>query len=143
MSGDDGWWARRLGHQQPPPQQQPNYNVPGTHRQQQPQQYPVQPQQFQPQPQPYPQQQQQPSIEEQLQHVQVTPENFKELSKHWKGGKGMQEENHPCPECGGGHYYSRSQGARRGPTPAPHCFDCGYNGLFEQADQATWQAGAG
>ncbi len=40
--------------------------------------------------------------------------------------------NTNCPSCGSNLYFSRAQGIRRGPPPAPQCGECGYNGLFEQ-----------
>jgi hypothetical protein len=71
---------------------------------------------------------------------QVTIENLFGAMGFWRGGKAHQIDREPCPECGSNQYYSRSQGARRGPPPAPHCYNCGYNGLFEQGDATTWGA---
>ena len=81
--------------------------------------------------------QQQTSDVDQLEH---TPENIKMLMNYWTGGEGTKTETNRCPACGGNHYFSRSQGTMRGPAPAPMCYSCGYNGMFEQADQATWSA---
>jgi predicted RNA-binding Zn-ribbon protein involved in translation (DUF1610 family) len=69
----------------------------------------------------------------------VTLENLYEMAGHWHGGKAHQVDTQPCPNCGSNQFFSRSQGIRRGPPPAPHCYNCGYNGLFEQGDMATWE----
>ena len=48
-----------------------------------------------------------------------------------------------CPNCGANLFYEKlTKGPRRGPEPAPHCFTCGYNGLFEQGLEGNW-AGSG
>ena len=57
----------------------------------------------------------------------VTIHNFAEAMGWWKGGKGQQEQD-PCPRCGR-TLWSRSEGVRRGPPPAPLCYHCGYNGM--------------
>lgn len=118
MSNDSDWYARRLGNPQP---QQRNY--PPTHIQQvpaptySPQQQPQQPQQG-----------------------GRTVETIYEAAQYWQGGEAHRTERNSCPRCGGQHYYSRSQGIARGPSPAPMCFDCGYNGMFDQGDPGTWGA---
>lgn len=118
MSTDNDWWARRLGNspQRTPvyPQQQPVYQAP--------QQQPVHPQAPQAQPQ-----------------FKVTPENLYEAAMQWQGGQAARTETQPCPQCGGGHYFSRTNGPSRGPAPAPMCYDCGYNGMFIQGDPSVWQ----
>lgn len=111
MEHDPNWYAQKLGGNapaQPQSYQQPQYPV----------QQPQVPQQQVPQP--------------QQQMPQVTADNFKQAMNYWQGGEAMRTERNPCPKCGGQHYYSRSQGTMRGPAPAPLCFDCGYNGNFEQ-----------
>ena len=40
--------------------------------------------------------------------------------------KGMLTETDLCPQCGGGNYFSRSNGVLRGHAPMPHCYDCGF-----------------
>ena len=131
MSNDSGWWSRHLGT---PQHQQPSY--PPTGYQQQPNQY-AQPQYPQQHPQ-YPNQQQAPQYQQQ-QQVKVTPENLFEAAKTWQGGEATRNETQPCPKCGSGHYFSRAGGNTRGPSPAPVCYTCGYNGMFVQGDPATWQ----
>jgi hypothetical protein len=57
-------------------------------------------------------------------------------------GKGARLNPDPCPNCGGKMFYANLGLKRRGPPPAPHCFTCGYNDLFEQGVEANWQGGA-
>lgn len=56
-----------------------------------------------------------------------------------KGGKLNPD---PCPQCGGNLFYADLGLKRRGPTPAPHCFTCGYNEMFEQGLESNWQGGS-
>ena len=121
MSTDNDWWAKRLGN--PQPQQTPIY----------PQQQPQYPQQYQQQP-AHPQ-----APNATPQQIRVTPENLYDAAMMWQGGEATRTETQSCPKCGGGHYYSRSGGVSRGPSPAPMCFDCGFNGMFTQGDPAVWQ----
>ena len=58
-------------------------------------------------------------------------------------GKGARLNPDPCPNCGGTLFYDDLGLKRRGPPPAPHCFNCGYNGLFEQGLEGNWQSAAG
>jgi hypothetical protein len=54
-------------------------------------------------------------------------------------GVGHQLNPNGCPSCGNHLYYEKlTKGPRRGPEPAPHCFACGYNGLFEQGLEGNW-----
>jgi len=118
MASDSDWWAKRLGNK---PQQTPIY----PEQQYQQQQYPQQQQQQ------YPQQQQQ--------QPKVTAANLFDAAMTWQGGPATRTETQSCPQCGGGHYFSRTNGPSRGPAPAPMCYDCGYNGMFIQGDPANWQ----
>lgn len=87
-----------------------------------------------------------PTQEHTLQNVQqvpqqppkVTVENLAEAAAFWKGGQGSQSSAMPCPRCGGPHFYTDMGTSARGVQPAPHCFNCGYNGLFEQGLAASW-----
>ncbi len=127
MSNDSGWWSRKLGT---PQQQQQTPIYPQ-------QQYPQQQQQQQQQ---YPQQQQQQQYpQQQQQQIKVTAANLFDAAMTWQGGPAARTETQSCPQCGGGHYFSRSNGPSRGPAPAPMCYDCGYNGMFIQGDPANWQ----
>ena len=58
-------------------------------------------------------------------------------------GKGAKLNPDPCPNCGGNLFYADLGLKRRGPPPAPHCFTCGYNEMFEQGLESNWQGGAG
>ena len=54
-------------------------------------------------------------------------------------GEGHRTNRHPCPRCGGDHFFVNLQTSKRSPSPAPRCFDCGYNdGMFEQGQQSSW-----
>lgn len=43
----------------------------------------------------------------------------------WQGRDAAKEQER-CPSCNSPRYFSRQQGIRRGPPPAPECFECGY-----------------
>lgn len=71
----------------------------------------------------------------------VTIENIYEAAGYWHGGKAHQVDKNPCPRCGSNQFYSRAHGIKRGPPPAPHCYNCGYNdGMFDQGLASTWGA---
>lgn len=62
-----------------------------------------------------------------------------EAIRLWKGGEAARKENHSCPECGGGLVFSRSKGTMiNGASPAPRCYECGWNGRYSQGEQASW-----
>ena len=57
----------------------------------------------------------------------------------WKGGEAHRREGSlSCPRCGSKNVFSRANGGSLGHSPAPRCFECGWNGLYEQADQTSW-----
>lgn len=58
----------------------------------------------------------------------------------WRGGEAHRVDGHlSCPRCGGKNIFSRVNGqTTMNKAPAPRCFECGWNGLYEQADQASW-----
>lgn len=125
MNSDSSWYARRFGGQQQPQAQglrpaagpPPGY-VPGG----------------------YPQPQQPQQQYAQAPKPKVTIENLWGAMLEWNGGKAHKIDAEPCPECGSARYYSRTgEGTRRGPPPAPHCFDCGFNGMFQQGMATSWQ----
>jgi hypothetical protein len=127
MNSDSSWYSRKFGGQQQPQAQRPPPGyIPGYQPPQQPQQFAPQ-QQVQQAPQAPP---------------KVTIDNLWGAMQVWRGGKAHKIDAEPCPECGSARYYSRTgEGARRGPPPAPHCFDCGYNGMFQQGMASSWQPG--
>jgi len=58
-------------------------------------------------------------------------------SNRWKGGEGARETRTTghCPNCGSNNYFSRSADKKMTASgmmaPAPHCFACGHNGMFD------------
>jgi len=125
MSQD--WYARRLNQQQQPQAYQRQAPAPYQPPVPVQYQYVPQPHQHQVPPPPPP-------------NGSVTHENFMQMASQWRGGAAMKNDPGGCPECGSPRYYSRSKTVSRGPAPAPHCFDCGWNGLFDQGDPTTWGA---
>ena len=66
-----------------------------------------------------------------------------EAIRSWKGGEAHRKEaNNLCPECGSSNVFSRvSRGsgtAVNGNHPAPRCYECGWNGLYDQGIEANW-----
>ena len=125
MSDSSSWYSRKFGgnqqqqRPQPPQQRPPPGYVPGGYQQNQ---QVVQVQQQQP--------------------PKVDIENLWGAMQQWRGGKAHKIDAEPCPQCHSPRYYSRAgEGVRRGPPPAPHCFDCGFNGMFEQGMATSWQPG--
>lgn len=125
------WWANKLGGQQPQrggvvlppamprqPQQPPHHGQPGSY---------VQP----------PQQKEVDDPNRKL--------SLREAISRFSGGESARVEgNLRCPSCGSATGYTAFSGMSgmaagvMGNRPAPHCFECGYNGRFAQGDQANW-----
>lgn len=68
---------------------------------------------------------------------------FGEALKLWKGGEAMRKQGDmSCPECGSPNVFIRSSKSSsntvQGNSPAPRCFECGWNGLYDQASQSNW-----
>jgi hypothetical protein len=66
-----------------------------------------------------------------------------EALRLWKGGEAMRKEgNLTCPDCGSIYVFSRTgRGANsmiNGASPAPRCYECGWNGMYDQASQVNW-----
>lgn len=63
-----------------------------------------------------------------------------EALRLWKGGEAARREGGmTCPACGSRHVFSRAKGTMvNGATPAPRCFECGWNGIYEQGEQSSW-----
>jgi len=129
MSDNASWYARKMA-------QMREAVSPFAMRPQQPQ---PQPQQQDVMPQQYPQYPgQQPVLP-----PQVTLDNLWGAMHLWKGGPAARTNPDPCPNCGGNQWFERVTENRRGPSPAGHCYNCGYNGgMFTQGDQANWAAAA-
>lgn len=129
MSAAD-WYARKLGGGQapapvapshPPTTQSPYARLP----------YQPTPQQGQP----YQEQQYQPPEEA---PVEAGEDGswFQQMATRAASAKRpptvKAKETYNCPECGSNNFFTRASTRKRGPAPAPHCTECGYNGLFEQ-----------
>lgn len=127
------WWSKKLAGETPTPQR--TYATPPTSP---PVQIPVtrtQPMQS-------------PQAQAQSQNVldpnrapteQVT---MGEALRLWKGGEAMKKEgNMTCPDCGSIYVFSRTgRGAGsmiNGASPAPRCYECGWNGMYTQAIQGS------
>lgn len=62
-----------------------------------------------------------------------------EAVRLWRGGEATRREGDAyCPSCGSHLVFSRSKTSVSGHAPAPRCFSCGWNGVYEQGDQANW-----
>jgi len=59
-----------------------------------------------------------------------------------RGEAAKKQGNLTCPECGSGNVFVRTaKGGNttiNGNSPAPRCFECGWNGMYDQASQASW-----
>lgn len=120
------WWSKKLNGQQPTPQR--IYTTP-----------PVSPPTQIPQPTPMqaPQNMGNQSLLDpsRAPNEQIT---MGEALRLWKGGEAMRKEgNMTCPDCGSIYVFSRTgRGAGtmiNGVPPAPRCYECGWNGLYDQA----------
>ena len=135
---DASWYQRKLSQmRQSSPRPAANWNGDGRNTQggvagmnqvtfQQPQTAnPAQIRYLQPQPQP----------------DKVTIENLYEAAGYWRGGEAARTNPNQCPRCGGNQYFDNVKASKRGPAPAPHCYNCGYNdGMFDQGQASTWGA---
>jgi hypothetical protein len=132
------WYARKLGGARRPTGYQANLPPTGP-----PQQF-TQPQTYQPQhPQPVPYgQEYQPvtsqrpdnatwqamSSEDKAAAMVRHPEWWSDKQATVKAGEVFR-----CPSCGSNDFFTRQKmGSAMGQAPAPHCFSCGYNGMYEQ-----------
>jgi hypothetical protein len=126
----DNWFAKKLAEmrgQPAPPVQQPGYYPPGP-----PERWSPPGQQVVVIPTHQHQQFQQGVVDTPLpadEHGQV---HVWDAVQRWRGGRGTKTETAACPQCGGNNFFSRKNAVTRGHAPAPLCYDCGYNGLFEQ-----------
>jgi len=59
--------------------------------------------------------------------------------RSWQGGDAHRIDGGlTCPKCGSKNVFSRVNGSIGGKVPAPRCFECGWNSMYEQADQVSW-----
>lgn len=57
------------------------------------------------------------------------------------GGEARRRDTMNCPDCGSPYVFSRAKGTMvNGASPAPRCYECGWNGLYDQAQQAVWSS---
>ena len=130
------WWSRRLSNAPQPAQRTAPQSTPPSSP---PLRFPVQ---VPTTPQP---------VQHQQGRQQVLDENraptdnisMGDAIRLWKGGEAMRKEgNMSCPECGSPHVFGRSTRASNttvgGKAPAPRCFECGWNGLYNQAIEGSW-----
>jgi predicted nucleic-acid-binding Zn-ribbon protein len=66
-----------------------------------------------------------------------------EAIRMWKGGEAHRKEGtNTCPECGSHNVFSRTArhtgNSINGAHPAPRCYECGWNGLYDQGVEANW-----
>jgi predicted RNA-binding Zn-ribbon protein involved in translation (DUF1610 family) len=68
------------------------------------------------------------------------PESLSEALQrgHSNGGEAARNAMN-CPDCGSGNVFNRSKGnTLNGASPAPRCYECGWNGLYDQGQQGSW-----
>lgn len=61
----------------------------------------------------------------------------------WKGGEAARKQGDmSCPECGSQNIFVRTAKSGNtmvgGKSPAPRCFECGWNGMYDQGSQSSW-----
>lgn len=72
------------------------------------------------------------------------PESFSEALRMGitNGGEATRRDTMTCPACGGNYIFSRTNASGgtniNGSAPAPRCYTCGWNGKFQQGDEANW-----
>ena len=127
------WWSKKLVGQQPTPQR--TYQTP-------PSSPPVRI--------PHAQQPQTQAPQQQVNQNVLDPNRgptdqltMGEALRLWKGGEAHRKEgNMTCPDCGSIYIFTRTgRGAGttvNGASPAPRCYECGWNGMYDQASQANW-----
>lgn len=133
MSSD--WWSRRLSNAPQPATRATPQSTPPSSPLRFPVQVPTSPQ---------PAQHQQ-GRQQVLDENRAPTDNISmgDAIRLWKGGEAMRKEgNMTCPECGSSNVFGRSTRASNttvgGKAPAPRCFECGWNGLYNQAIEGSW-----
>jgi predicted nucleic-acid-binding Zn-ribbon protein len=133
MSND--WWSRRLSNNPQPASSQPKSTPPVSAPMRFPVQVPTQPQA-------------QPQVAGQQRVLDSTKAPTEQISmgdaiRLWQGGEAMRREGDmTCPDCGSRNVFGRSSRATNtsvsGKAPAPRCFECGWNGMYNQAIEGSW-----
>lgn len=127
------WWSKKLSGQRPTPSR-PVTTPPTTPpiRIPQPQQESVSP--------PPPQQQGGKQLADPSQPANAEV-SFSQALRNWSGGEASRN-NLTCPDCGSIYVFTRTGRGTgtmvNGATPAPRCYECGWNGLYDQASQGNW-----
>lgn len=74
----------------------------------------------------------------------IPPESLSEGLRrgNTKGGEATRRETSECPACGGPYLFTRVKSGGgtliNGKQPAPRCYTCGWNGMYEQGDESSW-----
>ena len=126
------WWSRRLSDPHPPqtrevslPPTSPPIRFPAAVTPQHPQQF-------------------QQTSQRVLDSSRAPTDNLGmgEAIRLWKGGEAHRKEGHlTCPSCGSKNVFTRvGRGGSmvNGSNPAPRCFECGWNGMYDQGEQSNW-----
>jgi hypothetical protein len=118
------WWAQKLA-----PVTQPRHGL-TVPQQPQPVYYPQQPVYQQPQ-----------QVVQEPQEAPTAEIHAIDAVKRWKGGDAARMGG-SCPECGSVSGYTNGyrSGRVNGAAPRSHCFECGWNGEFNQGDESRWGA---
>jgi hypothetical protein len=131
------WWSKKLAGEKPTPQR--SFTTPPTSP---PLRIPMSSPAATPQP-----QYQQEGRQELLDPSRPPNENITmgEALRLWKGGEAMRKEgNVTCPDCGSIYVFSRTgRGAGtmvNGASPAPRCYECGWNGMYDQGSVGSWNS---
>jgi DNA-directed RNA polymerase subunit RPC12/RpoP len=126
------WWSRRLADSSPRPAQRQEAAPPVTPPTRFGVHVPVQ----------APAQQAQSGPQRVLDETRAPTDNISmgEAIRLWKGGEAARREGGvTCPACGSRNVFSRAKGTMvNNATPAPRCFECGWNGIYEQGEQSSW-----
>lgn len=91
-----------------------------------------------------PQTQQTPTHQQQRADDGPEPETLSAFlrSNRTRGGEAARKETMECPDCGSPYVFSRtgrgSGTTINGAAPAPRCYECGWNGMYDQASQHKW-----
>lgn len=121
------WWSKKLAGEKPTPERQ-RFTHPVTS-------VPINT---------IPTQQAAPIQQGVMPQQEEAPESFSEALRRGvtKGGEATRREVSTCPACGGSYVFSRTKSGGGtlvgGAAPAPRCYTCGWNGLYEQGDESSW-----
>lgn len=116
------WWSKKLAGEKPTAPR-PSYTPPSA-------------------PIGFPQTQSTPMVNPQQVAQTAQPQSFSEALRMGvtNGGERQRKDgNITCPNCGGHYVFSRGKGnMHNGAEPAPRCYECGWNGLYDQGQSSNW-----